>query len=234
MLVAFVLVEPAVPENIGGAARAIKTMGFEELRLVNPANHQADKAKWLAHGSADVLQSAKIFNSLEDAIADLDFTIATTAKDRSTKSDYYAPEMALEIVKNKEDTISSLGIVFGREERGLTNDELRQCDIASTIPLFNPYPSINLAQAVMIFAYVFSKVSIILKNVGQGLPKASSEERPYFELKKDAAQLLTLLHIKQNENLYHRMLERLASASADDTKLFLSFVKKALSEFDKN
>ena len=156
MMVAFVLVEPAVPENIGAAARAIKTMGFTELRWVNPATPGAYMARWLAHGSGDVLDSAKIFSSLTEAISDLDFTIGTTAKNRSTKADYHTPEMALQIAKSKEDVITRIGIVFGREESGLTNEELKQCDIASTIQLANPYPSINLAQSVMLYAYVFS------------------------------------------------------------------------------
>lgn len=235
MKVAFVLVEPAVPENIGAAARAIKTMGFTELRMVNPANHLADKARWLAHGSGDVLDSAKIFSSLAEAIADLDFTIGTTAKNRSTKADYHAPEIALQIAKSKEEVISGIGIVFGREESGLTNEELRQCDIASTIQLANPYPSINLAQSVMIYAYIFSNLILFNKNTNVS-PGAKEPSAPYAytELKNSTARLLSLLEIDRNENLYYRMLERVASASADDTKLLLSFVKKALSKFDKN
>lgn len=227
------LVEPAVPENIGAAARAIKTMGFSELRMVNPANHLADKARWLAHGSGDVLDSAKIFSSLNEAILDLDFTIGTTAKNRSTKADYYTPELAMQIVKSKKEVISGIGIIFGREESGLTNEELRQCDIASTIQLANPYPSINLGQSVMIYAYVFSGLALFDNTESLPDEREPSIQRTFNELKRTTDQLLTLLEIDRNENLYHRMIERVATASADDTKLLLSFVKKALSKFDK-
>lgn len=233
-MVAFVLVEPAVPENIGAAARAIKTMGFTELRMVNPANHRADMARWLAHGSGDVLDSAKIFSSLTEAISDLDFTIGTTAKNRSTKADYHTPEMALQIAKSKEDVITRIGIVFGREESGLTNEELKQCDIASTIQLANPYPSINLAQSVMLYAYVFSTLRADRLADELIKEKESSESGAYQELKHTTTRLLSLLEIDNNENLYYRMLERIAAASVDDTKLLLSVVKKVLLKFDKN
>ena len=82
MNISFILVEPAVPENIGAAARAIKTMGFNDLRLVNPCDHLDMRAKMLAHASHEILENAKIFTNLSDAIADLDFTIATSAKQR--------------------------------------------------------------------------------------------------------------------------------------------------------
>ncbi|MDZ7606531.1 MAG: TrmH family RNA methyltransferase [Cyclobacteriaceae bacterium] len=87
---------------MGAAARALKTMGFSELRLVNPTNHLSDKARWLAHGSTDILDNAKVFTSLEDALIDVDFSIGTTAKERSAKQDYYPPEEAKEIVQSKE------------------------------------------------------------------------------------------------------------------------------------
>jgi len=218
----FVLVEPAVPENIGASARALKTMGFSGLRLVNPTNHQSDKARWLAHGSTDILESAKIFSSLEEAIGDMDFSIGTTAKDRSTKQDYHSPEEAREIVKSKNSLIQKVAIVFGREESGLTNSELRLCDIASTIAIRNPYPSLNLSQAVMLYAYIFSGLSMPIIAV-ENLP-----DEAYSDLKANAIALLHNLGIDRNENLYHRLLERLASADADDSRLLLSVLGKLL------
>jgi tRNA/rRNA methyltransferase len=162
--VIFVLVEPAVPENIGAAARALKTTGFTQIRLVNPCNHLADEAKWLAHGSNDILEAADVFASLKEALDGVDFAVGTTAKNRSAKADYYTPEAAKGLIFKKSGTISKIAIVFGREESGLTNGELRMCDIASSIPLFAPYPSINLAQSVMIYAYVFSTLKQRINN----------------------------------------------------------------------
>jgi tRNA/rRNA methyltransferase len=218
----FVLVEPAVPENIGAAARALKTMGFSELWLVNPTNHLTDKARWLAHGSNDILEKAKIFSCLEDALSDVDFSIGTTAKDRSTKQDYFTPEAAREIVLAKNNLIQNAAIVFGREESGLTNSELRLCQIASTITIQNPYPSLNLAQAVMLYAYVFSGLS------APPVTDTVLPDKAYSDLKANAIVLLQKLGVDRNENLYHRMLERLASANADDSRLLLSLLAKLL------
>jgi tRNA/rRNA methyltransferase len=229
--VIFVLVEPAVPENIGAASRALKTMGFTKLRLVNPENHKADKAKWLAHGSTDILESALVFQNLEEAILGVDFVIGTTAKNRSTKADYYSPEELKSLVFQKADIISTIAIVFGREESGLTNEELRMCDVASSIPLHAPYPSINLAQSVMIYAYIFS--SFTLKNSIKSPNTEEISDRLYSELKQSASYILTKLEIDKNINLYYRMLERLAATSADDARLLISFAKKIMQKFDK-
>lgn len=223
MKIVFVLVEPAVPENIGAAARAIKTMGFSELRLVNPTpDFLGEKAKTLAHGARDILENAMLFPSLHDALADIDFSIGTTAKNRSVKADYHLPERARNILTSKAGMLRSAAIVFGREESGLTNDELRLCDIASTIPLSNPYPSINLAQSAMIFAYVFSE----LNNLKPDENDMHKEDHAYLHLKNLATDLFRKTGIDKNENLYHRMLERLATAGADDIHLFLSFAVK--------
>ncbi len=222
----YVLVEPAVPENIGASARALKTMGFSELRLVNPTNHLSDKARWLAHGSIDILENAKIFNSLEAALIGIDFSIGTTAKDRSARQDYYTPEQAREIVNTKGNLIHNVAVVFGREESGLTNSELRLCDIASTITIKNPYPSLNLAQSVMLYAYIFSGLTQPLKT------SESLSDVAYADLKAKTIMLLQNLGIDRNENLNNRLLERLAAASADDSRLFLSLLGKLLPVLD--
>jgi len=229
MDIIFILVEPAVPENVGAAARSLKTMGFRHLRLVNPCNHLADEARWLAHGSNDVLESAKLFDSFSSSIGDIDFTIGTSAKKRSVKGDYYTPEEASLLVSEKSNTIQNIGLVFGREESGLTNEELKYCDIISQIPLKNPYPSINLAQSVMIFAYVFKTLKSIISVSDKSV---SLNSKAFSELKSSAKAILTDLGIDSNEVLYHRMLERLAAASGADVKLMLSFVKKYKQKFD--
>ena len=85
MLIHFILVEPGLPENVGAAARALKTMGFHSLRLVNPCDHLQDRARWVAHGSTDILENARVFTSLEDAVADVDMIVGTSAKSRTVK-----------------------------------------------------------------------------------------------------------------------------------------------------
>lgn len=229
MDISFVLIEPAVPENIGAAARALKTMGFTDLRLVNPSNHLADEAKWLAHGSLDLLENATIYPDFQDAIKDLDFLIGTTAKNRSTKEDYYSPEEAKDIVDKKKNILQKVGIVFGREQSGLKNEELKICDIASTVKLKNPYPSINLAQSVMLYAFVFSSFNIN-KPVEEIVKE--KEERIFHELKANSTAILHDLNMDKNPNLYHRIMERIATINEDDARLFLSFAKKLRRKFE--
>ena len=219
---AFILVEPAVPENIGAAARALKVMGFDDLRLVNPAGHLSEKAMWLAHGSRDILESAGVYQTLEAAVEDLDFIIGTTAKRRSVKYDYYTPEEIRKMVREKEKAVRKTGVVFGREERGLTNEELQQCDLLSAIPMADPYPSLNLGQSVMLYAYVLSDL--------RRHKKRSKPPDPSLQqlLKERARKLFRETGITENRNLYNRMMERLMSAGTDDIHLFLSFYSKLM------
>jgi tRNA/rRNA methyltransferase len=216
---AFILVEPAVPENIGAAARALKVMGFSDLRLVNPSGHLSDKARWLAHASGDVLESAGVYASMEDAVADLDLVIGTTAKKRSVKYDYYRPEEIRAIIGEKKGAVHKTGVVFGREESGLTNAELQRCDLLSTIPIAKPYPSLNLAQSVMLYAYILSELE---------WPPETTPEDPGLQqlLKERADRLFREIGIAENPNLYNRMMERLMAAGTDDIHLFLSFYSK--------
>jgi tRNA/rRNA methyltransferase len=219
MEIIFILVGPSVPENIGAAARAINTMGFEKLRLVNTRKHLEKEAEWLAHGSTGILQNAQIFDTLQNAVADVNFIVATTAKRRSVKFDYYTPEQAVEIIKQKESSVNKIAIVFGREESGLTNEELKICDIAVTIPLAKPFPSVNLAQSVMVIAYIFSQNKLKTLN---SFNKTSS----YSLLKQKAKIVLEKTGINNNDNLYGRIMERLSVAKTTDINLFLSVFDK--------
>lgn len=227
MNISFILVEPAVPENVGAAARAIKTMGFNDLRLVNPCDYLDTKAKMLAHASHDILENAKVFTSLKDAIADLDFTIATTAKQRWVKLDIIPSNQLLHFFEEKENTISNIGIVFGREESGLTNEEISLCSRASSIPLASPYPSINLAQSVMIYAYSMTSLNSIQGEVNEEHINPES----FDSLRSKAVELLRIAGITPEALIYGRILERLTELNANDIRLLHSFCNKY---FEKN
>lgn len=229
MIVHFILVEPAVPENIGASARALKTMGFSSLRLVNPCDHLHVKARMLAHGAQDILEGSRVFHSLEAALDDVDFSVGTTAKKRSVKFDYHNSDILADIISRKRDTIGSLGIVFGREESGLTNEELQMCDIASSVPLEESYPSLNLSQAVMIYAYLLSPLRIIRKEEPEG-----TEKQDWAQLKRKAEEALKALQIDENPNLYYRMLERLSLIGKDDVNLFLSLFSRINEKIKEN
>lgn len=222
MQIYFILVEPAYPENIGAAARAIKTMGFDKLRLVNPTDHLVKEARWLAHASIEILENAEIFSSFDEAVSDIDLTIASTAKRRSVKFDYIEAGNLSELLKGKTKSIDKAAIIFGKEESGLDNDIIRQCDLASFIPMKTKYPSLNLAQAIMVFAYELSKINIQTSTKEE--PIVEQQTFPVFKQKLDF--LLLELRIEKNKNLYHRILERSNLLGDDDLQLALSILNR--------
>lgn len=225
----FVLVEPQYPENVGSVARAIKTMGFTKLVLVNPCDYLSKEAKWLAHGSIDILENATVHKSLESALEIIDFSIATTSKKRKTNFNYYHPNEIAHILKEKEESIANVGILFGREDTGLKNEALKKADIITTVPIQSAYPSINLAQTVMIYAYELSKFPVNKAHA----PDTKNEEFKYALLKQRLHAVLGAIDIKENTNLYNRIFERIALTSSEDINLMLSFLNKNFEQLKK-
>jgi tRNA/rRNA methyltransferase len=246
MDICFVLVAPAVPENVGAAARALKTMGFHRLRLVRTGAHREEGALWTAHGSREILEAAETFDTLKDALADRDFAAATTARRRGMKHEYYTPEELLPIIKGKGEELAT-AVVFGCEESGLSNRELALCDCVSSVPLAAAYPSLNLAQAVMIYAYALSPLAGNLaapdgKYAGRGRGEAGAVRRlnarsPSFHaLKERAAALLYGLE-PAGDLVSRRLLERLGALKREDIKLAHSLcakIEKALGVFRRD
>ncbi|MCB1616305.1 MAG: tRNA (cytosine(32)/uridine(32)-2'-O)-methyltransferase TrmJ [Pseudomonadales bacterium] len=147
-----VLVETTHPGNIGGTARAMKNMGLSSLYLVNPLEYPSDKAQWRASNARDTLAAAKVVASLDDAIADCGLVIGTSARDRRIPWPLFNPkECAARSVD--EAAQHPVAIVFGREDRGLTNEELHKCHYHVHIPTNPDYSSLNLAAAVQVICY---------------------------------------------------------------------------------
>ncbi len=219
----FILDKAAVAENIGAAARAIKTMGFEQLFLINPkAKHLDKKAKMLAHGSTDILEKAMLFNSLDAAKKHIDFLIGTTANnDRTAKNDFHNVKEIKHILSTKKNSIHRIGILFGSEESGLSNEDLKKCDLITSIPIQQSYPSLNLAQAVMILAYELSDIP----KAGKTIEKEESTCL-YPQLKNEIINLWENNNLDTTTVLFNRILERLALINTTDAKLFLSAIHK--------
>lgn len=221
MQIHFILVEPAVPENVGAAARAIKTMGFSSLRLVNTKAHLEEEAKWLAHASNEILENAQEFKTLEEAIQDIDWIIGTSAKRRRVNEDYYPSHKINDLIQAKINSIKNLAIVFGREESGLTNEELRLCDMITSVPMKTTYPSLNLAQSVMIYTYVLSQLEYEEKYPDQ---KTNRDELNI--LKTKTKNILCDIGFKKDSAIYNRILERLMILGETDIHLLLSIEHK--------
>ena len=222
MEICFILYHPAVPGNVGAAARAIHTMGFADMRLIRPCDHLSEEALMMAHGSREVLRNAGVYDSYEEATANLDLVICTTAKGRTAKHDYHSSRDIRELLEAKAGRLSGVGILFGTEESGLPNSLVLKSDLAMSIPMAAPYPSLNLAQSVMVCAYELSPLNPTNKP-GKALDKSGEG---WGTLKKLAIDLLNGSGISEGSPLYHRIMERLATVGANDIPLFLSVLKK--------
>jgi len=220
----FILVKPAVPGNIGAAARAIKTMGYTRLRLVTPGDYLGQEARMLAHASEEILENAQVFAGLKEAIADLDMTVATTAKTRNTRVEYFSASEVPGMIQSKGSTVNKIGLVFGREESGLTNDEIRECDLVSSIPMKGSYPSLNLGQSVMIYAYLMAS----LERAESGSTSHLLDQEGFRAMMDKSKKVLKELDIERNPALHNRILERLASLGEDDIHLLHSILNRYL------
>ncbi|MGH7949337.1 MAG: RNA methyltransferase [Candidatus Binataceae bacterium] len=149
---AFVMVRPRSAGNIGSAARALKNMGFGDLRLVEPAASNPRMARAMAVHARDVLDGARRFATLADSIADCAIVAGTTCRDGPYRNDARLLRGAVhELV-----TLASsnrVALVFGTEDRGLTNRELKLCQRLITIPASAEYRSLNVAQAILVVGY---------------------------------------------------------------------------------
>ena len=150
----FVLVETSRPGNIGAAARAMKTMGFTDLVLVNPRfadAAQQDEAIAFASGAQDVLANARIVGSIEEALADCNYAAAVSARLREFSPPVTGPrKLAAEVAGN---AALRVALVLGNERFGLPNEIVEKCNVLINIPANPAYSSLNLGQAVQVLAY---------------------------------------------------------------------------------
>lgn len=147
-----VLVNTTHPGNIGAAARAMKNMGLSRLVLVDPKEFPSDRAVWRAASAVDVLDNVQVVPTLDDAIADCGLVIGTSARGRRIPWPLLTPRECGDR-SWAEAQQHQVAIVFGREDRGLTNEELHRCQLHVHIPANPDYSSLNLAAAVQVVSY---------------------------------------------------------------------------------
>lgn len=154
-----VLVATSHPGNIGAAARAMKNMGLASLYLVNPKDYPSGVALGRAASALDILDNAVVVDSLESAILDCGLVIGTSARSRSIPWPVVDPEECAEklVTASRQNDVA---LVFGREDRGLSNEELQLCHFHVQIPANENYSSLNVAAAVMVLCYEIRKAAL--------------------------------------------------------------------------
>ncbi len=150
---AIVLVEPQLGENIGTAARAMANFGLTDLRIVNPREGWPNDKAVAASSRAPVIEAARVFATVEEAVADFGYLLATTARSREVAKQVLGPRAAAAAMRGRIAAGTRVGVLFGRERSGLTNEEVSLADAILTLPVDPAFSSLNIAQAVIIVAY---------------------------------------------------------------------------------
>lgn len=217
--VRIVLVEPSHPGNIGAAARAMKNMGLSALYLVQPERFPDKQATIRASGADDILASAVVTETLAEALVGCELVYGTSARSRSLPWQVVYPRACAEdIVQNA----ASAAIVFGREEAGLTNAELAQCQRHVTIPTNPAFSSLNLGAAVQVLAYEL-KLATLAAPCDQPPPDseyASAEQvEGFFEHLQTTMVEIGFLDMRQPKLLMQRMRRLFHRARLEKTEL---------------
>ncbi|MFH8133320.1 tRNA/rRNA methyltransferase [Pantoea osteomyelitidis] len=209
-----ILVSPARPENIGAAARAMKTMGFSELRIVASDAWRDPAARRVAHGAGEILDHVRTYETLAAALADINFSIASTARSRAKFRYYATPQQVETILQEKRQWVNSLALVFGREDSGLTNEELAQVDLLTGIPMAQDYPSLNLGQAVMVYCYQLASLNQVAAATAE---QADGQQLQALRLR--FRQLLTHLEVSDDEKMADWLDQRIGLLEQRDSAM---------------
>ena len=151
-----ILVEPQLGKNIGMCARAMLNCGLNDLRIVNPRDGwPSGSAIQTSSGAVSVIENAKVFNTTAEAVADLHWVIATTARERDMVKPVFTPAGASNELHSRRADSQKCGIMFGPERSGLTNDDVALAHAVLNVPLNPGFSSLNLAQAVLLVGYAW-------------------------------------------------------------------------------
>ena len=232
----FILVRPQMGENIGSVARAIKNFNIKYLRIVNPrCNWPSQKALATSVGAKDILKSAKIYNSIEKAIGDLDIIFASTSRIRKVNKKI----ISILDFKKKVEKKRKIGILFGPEASGLSNDEISYANYLVKIPTNKKFSSLNLSHSAIIFCFelfqYFSNKKAIYKSGYKSSVAKKSEVNKFLSFiinKLDKKGFLQPDHkrksmIRNINNIFHRL-----NLSEQEIRILLG-IFSTLNEFNK-
>ncbi len=177
MNISIILVEPKYSGNVGSICRVMKNFDFYDLRIVGSREIINDEAKMMAMHARDILESAKFYNNFDEAIEDLDFIIATSGARGGDRNLKRVPITPKELADKIYSINGNIGIVFGREDDGLRNEEVEKCDLLLSIPTSKKYPIMNLSHAVAVVLYELYCKKINNKFEDINIREASKEDK---------------------------------------------------------
>ncbi|HIE30537.1 TPA: RNA methyltransferase [Candidatus Poribacteria bacterium] len=225
-----ILVEPQIPGNIGSTARVMKGMGLSQLVLVNPAPWRDAPDSWrMACSSTDILGNSSVVSTLEEALEGVHYLVGTTHRKRA---DILPQAITPRETGEKIAAVSQnkvVGLLFGREDKGLTTENLSLCQIYSSIPMARKNPSLNLSHAVMVFAYEILMASLTeIPPERLDLAEISEIERFYQRVAKLMARVgFAPYNDDWNTLLYalRRVFGRVSLEKRDLNTLYLIFAE---------
>ncbi len=207
--ICIVLVATESPGNIGSVARAMKTSGLRDLRLVNACDTDHADMRRMAHRSREIVLEAGRFASLKEAVADCHLVVGTTMRRRHNPFPLIAPEQVAEKIFELADDLRA-AIVFGSERNGLDNADLSLCGLHSSIPIATQNPALNLSQAVMIYCNTLYRCSAAGQPTQTTLEPATQAELEHL-----------YLHLRQ-------AIEKTSFVPRDDMDTFLSRFRRLI------
>jgi tRNA/rRNA methyltransferase len=226
-MIRFVLCRPQHPGNIGSAARAIKTMGFSDLRLVAPERYPAPEAQWMATNAGDVLEAARIYQELKPAIQDCVAAFALSARGRE-----WSPQVldVRSAATRAREVQGDVAFVFGNEQAGLTNDELFACQNLVHIPASKGFSSLNLAQAVQVVAYELHMAADVAVPTARSLPLATVEdlEGLYAHLEDAATKSGFMTPQSRLRERWRRLFSRVPGLEREEVNILRGLLKALL------
>lgn len=228
--IVIVLVEPQSPGNIGMVCRAMKNMGLGCLRIVKGCDRFHPESLKFAVSARDVLEKAAIFESLADAITDCTLTVGTTRRHGKYRREILSPaEVASALVVEVSETCRP-AIVFGREDNGLTTEELSLCRWHATIPTSSDYGSLNLSQAVLIFCYELFSSATAVPSLSKETPANSAEMESLFGQMQQTLHKIGFLNDQNPEHIMLSLRRILFRANIDSREV--SIVRGMMTQID--
>jgi tRNA (cytidine32/uridine32-2'-O)-methyltransferase len=202
-----VLVETSHPGNIGSVARAMKNMGLAKLALINPKKFPHQDATALAGNATDLLDNAQVFDSIQTAVKGSKVIYATSARDRTIEWPILSAKDAAEEIQDLVNNNIEVSIIFGREDRGLTNEELQLANKHLIIPAHPDYPVLNIAMSTQVICYeIYQAAQNHSVESWQDFPEYTSEELNHLiQHFNETVQALDLVDSKNPKQIMTRM-----------------------------